>query len=611
MVREWLRTVRLASWAGPLGIRPWQVATSLLLALAVAVFDGAGLGLLVPIAQGVVSGEFTGAAELPVVGRLAEWTLRTFTGAAGTAGFGESLVALATLAFVVAAIRSALAYGAFLFGAHWYGAYERRAYVYALERYLGFGKRYFDNANRGASQAVLGFIGDLIDSLKLIQLTVLDVLTLTAYLAVMLWISPRLTLFVLIALPVVHAAVRLAVRRIRATSEAMNEATLRDHALTQNILSSVPLLKTFGAEGRVRDQFAASRERLRRISFRINATQGLITPVQELIVLLVLLTLIGVAASMTGDDGAGFASFLVFFYVVRTAVPRLTALQDRLTTLAMRAPRLAELGRLHDDTDKDIVPDGRDPFPGLEQAIEIRDLSFAYVPGVPVLHDVNLRIGRGEQTALVGPSGAGKSTLVQLLLRLYDVEPGRILVDGRDLRSFTLDSYRSRLAVVPQEVLLFNDTLRANLLLGAPDASDAVLFEALDRARLGDVVRGLPDGLDTVLGDDGVRLSGGQRQRVAICRALLRDPEILILDEATSALDRGTEQRVQESIAELLRGRTSIVIAHRAATVAGADRVVVLEAGTVVESGSPDELLARAGYLSEAWEIEPAPAPAD
>lgn len=593
-MKDWLRRTRLREWMEPLGVRPWQIVATLALAMLVAALDGLGLGLLVPIAQGVVSGDFSTAAELPLIGGVAGRLLAM----ADSSGIAPLLV-LAALAFVVAVARSLVTYGSYLFGAYWYGLFERRAYVFALERHLGFGKKYFDSANRGTSQAVLGYIGELIDSLRLLQLAAIDLLTMLAYLAVMVWISLPLTGFVVVTLPLAHGFVRWVVGRIRSASETLNEATLRDHAMTQNVLSSVSLLKLFGAEKRIRDQFAASRERLRRLNFRINAIQGLITPAQELLSLVVLLGLLGLAASIAGDDGAErLAGFLVFFYVVRLALPRLTALQERLTTLAMRGPRLGELGRLLDDSDKYIVPDGGVPFTGLRDAIEVRDLSFEYVPGVPVLRGVSARFGHGRKTALVGPSGSGKSTLVQLLLRLYDVPPGTILLDGRDLRSHTLESYRGRVAIVPQEVLLFNDSLRANLRIGAPDASDAELVAALRRARLGELIDTLPEGLDTLVGDDGVRLSGGQRQRVAICRALLRDPEILILDEATSALDTDTERAVQESVEELLRGRTAIVIAHRASTVANVDHVVVLRQGRVVEAGPPERLLAESGYLS-------------
>jgi ABC-type multidrug transport system fused ATPase/permease subunit len=601
-MKGWLRDTRALAWVEPLGIRRWHLVASTSLALLMAVLDGASIGLLVPIAQGVVSGDFASATEVPIVGPLADWGLRQAARFDAGSPLAPPLIALAAIAFLVAMMRSVVAYGSYVFAAYWQGTYEQRAHVFALERYLRFGKQYFDEINRGEAYAVLGYVGDLIDSIKQLRLIVVDLLTLLAYVAVMLWISPWLTAFVVIVFPVVHGFLRWVVGRIRRASEAMNRATLEHHGTTQNILSSLALFRTFGAERRVRDQFDRSRGDLRRIDFRINVIQGLITPAQELLALVIILALIALAAIMVGDRGAAqFAGFLVFLYVVRMALPRLTAMQERLTTLAMRRPSLAELGDLLEDEGKHIVPDGDRTFEGLQEAIEFRDLSFQYVPGVPVLRDVTLRFARGQKTALVGPSGAGKSTVVQLLLRFYDVPPGTLLVDGVDLRSFRSSSFRARLAVVPQEVLLFNDTLRANLLVGAPTADDRRLVEALERTRLDDLLAKLPAGLDTRLGDDGVRLSGGQRQRVAICRALLRDPEILILDEATSALDSATEARVQQSLEELLAGRTSIVIAHRAATVTSADHVIVLRDGTVIESGPPAQLLAAGGYLAGDW----------
>lgn len=244
------------------------------------------------------------------------------------------------------------------------------------------------------------------------------------------------------------------------------------------------------------------------------------------------------------------------------------------------------------------------PAPHFQGQIEYRDVELAYDPGRPVISQLNLSIAPGESVALVGPSGAGKSSMVNLLPRFYDVTSGQVLIDGKDIREYTLSSLRQQIGIVQQDVFLFDGTIRENVLYGRLDASQAEVEEAIRAAKLDQVIEQLPDGLDTAIGERGVRLSGGQKQRLSIARIFLKNPSILILDEATSALDTQTEQYIQQSFDQLTKGRTSLIIAHRLATIQHVDRIVVVTEAGVVESGSHQELLALDGHYAALYQAQ-------
>ena len=235
-------------------------------------------------------------------------------------------------------------------------------------------------------------------------------------------------------------------------------------------------------------------------------------------------------------------------------------------------------------------------------AVELDNVSFAYYPSRPILHVVSLRVEPGQQVAIVGPSGSGKSTTGRLLFRFYDVTGGALRIDGQDLRSVTQDSLHAQIGVVPQDTVLFNDTIFYNIAYGRPDAGQSEVEAAARAARIHDFILSLPQGYDTAVGERGLKLSGGEKQRVGIARTLLKNHPILLLDEATSALDSQTEHDIQDSLREMGRGRTVITIAHRLSTIVEADQIVVLEAGRIVEQGCHDDLLAANGRYRAMWQ---------
>jgi subfamily B ATP-binding cassette protein MsbA len=291
-----------------------------------------------------------------------------------------------------------------------------------------------------------------------------------------------------------------------------------------------------------------------------------------------------------------------------------------LAALFMLYPPIRSLSRLHTNVQeglaaaervfalRDRPPDIQDrpgaiALPALSREIVYRDVSFSYGDR-PVLQDINLTVRRGEMVALVGPSGAGKTTLLNLLPRFYEVDRGAILIDGHDIRNVTQESLRDQIGVVTQQTILFNDTVRLNVAYGRLGASEAQILEALKAAHAYDFVMAMPQGLDTLIGEQGVRLSGGEGQRLAIARALLKDAPILILDEATSSLDSESEREVQQALDRLIAGRTTLVIAHRLSTVRNAHRLVVLDQGRIVEEGTHEALLKLGGVYHRLYEMQ-------
>lgn len=599
-----LRRLRLAEWRRIVGATPLQLSIPIALSACIAALEGASVGLLVPMAVGVTDRDFSFVRDLPLFSSVIAMWPEVFTPGPDT--FAPLFFLLAVTAFLAVVAKNVLSYASHLLTSRWNGLYLRRANEHLFRRCLGFGKLYFDRTNQGSLQAVLGHTGELVDLLTYLQRGALHLLTLLAYLVLLFWISWRLALFVIAFFPITHLLVRGLTRTIERLSRQLNEATLTRHATAYSILSALPLFTAYGQERQAARRYAENAEQLRRLNFRINAVQGLLHPFQEIMIVTTVLGTIGfLAFRLAAREPDELAVFLVFFFAVRTALPRFMGLYEVFVEVVSKAPKLADLASLLEDGEKHIVAGGSIELGELESGISVRNLRFEYLPGAPVLDGVSAEFPRGTTTALVGPTGAGKSTLVHLLMGFYPAPDGAIRIDGRVLSSLAPASLRANVALVSQDLFVFDDTLRANLLMGAPEgATDDQLYEALGKARLREFVEGLPDGLDTRVGDRGVQLSGGERQRVAICRAFLRRPTILILDEATSALDGETEAQIQDALRELMAGRTAIVIAHRLSTIRDADQIVFLEGGRVVESGRPSDLLARGGRFADFWNAQ-------
>jgi ATP-binding cassette, subfamily B, multidrug efflux pump len=427
-----------------------------------------------------------------------------------------------------------------------------------------------------------------------------NTLVLTAgALAFMISISPRLTFYTFLPLPVASVLIQYFGRRIHDRFERIQEMFSEISARAQENFSGARLIRAYVQEEAEIETFERENNEYIRRSLSLVRLMGMLWPTLEFMLgcAVVLVLWMGGREVITGRIGFGqFVSFSTYMAQLTWPVIAL----GYVINLFQRGT--ASLGRLNEILlEKPQIQDE----PGaqnreIEGEIEFRGLNFSY-DGTQVLHDINLRIPAGSSLAIVGPTGSGKTTLVNLIPRIYDAEPGMVLIDGRPIRDYSLASLRGSIGFVPQETFLFSDRLQENIALGVDSATPESVRNAAEAANIAEDIESFPEGYETLVGERGITLSGGQKQRTAIARALIRSPRILILDDALSSVDTQTEDKILNHLREVMQGRTTIFISHRVSTVRNADRIVVLHGGRVVELGTHEELLALNGYYSDLY----------
>ena len=507
------------------------------------------------------------------------------------------------------AVRGAAAYVA-AYSLGWVGSRlvtDLRNAMFA--RLLALPARFYDEQPSGVLISKLTFDVTQVTQAATSALTIVfrDSLAIVGLLAYLLWLNWKLTLFALVMAPLIVAVVRVLSVRLRSSSREVQEAMGYITQVIDEAIGGHRVVKLFGGQQYEKARFDEEANRVRRHQMKQVAAMAASAPIVQLIAAIALAIIVYYAMlqSSAAQLSVGeFAAFVAGMLMLTAPLKRVTDINEYLQKGLAAAESVFQLIDQEPEPDRGTVVVGR-----ARGEVRFEGVTFSYGDSIrPALEGIDLTIAPGETVALVGSSGAGKTTLANLVPRFYRPTRGRVMLDGQDLETLTLASRRATYALVSQDVVLFNDTVAANIAYGMMNGvGERDVIAAAEAAHAMEFIRELPQGLATLVGEKGLKLSGGQRQRLAIARALLKNAPVLVLDEATSALDTESERHVQAALEALMRGRTTIVIAHRLSTVENANRIVVLERGRVAETGTHRELLSRGGIYDKLYRIQFAP----
>lgn len=575
-----------------LRIHPWAASAMLVLGFLASLSEGIGIGLFIPLLNSIVD---DGASSNVWLGRVAENVLSGIEPANRI-----SVVAAGIMGAIL--LKSSLSLtNKMLY--NWLDArigHHLRSKI--VQQLLSVDYGYLQNQDGSRLFNTLSTeTWRTTEALSLLVSLCVTACTLLVYVALMVMISAQWTAISIVAMIVISFIVYRLTRR---AEEVGRDVTTANATLTRRMwesLMGMKVIRVFGQERFEQTRFDEASRHMSGLFMTLNNLKVAVNPIFE-----VLATALLVAILLIGFQGASnLPAFLVFIFVLYRLQPQVRAIDSARVGLAAHAAAVDEVKNVLRRDDKSYVSSGPRRFDALERGVHFHNVTFRYErASVPALKNVTVEFKKGTATALVGPSGAGKTTLINLIARLYTAQEGTVAVDGQSLDSFDLTSWRHRIALVSQDVFIFNATVRDNIAYGRPDASDDDIRSASKKAHAHEFIMELDNGYDTILGDDGVRLSGGQQQRLSLARALVRDPEILILDEATNSLDALSESLVQDALAEAFRHRTVIIIAHRLSTLELTDRIVVLDRGRVREQGTMRELLERDDLFAQLHRLE-------
>jgi ATP-binding cassette, subfamily B, bacterial MsbA len=569
---------------------PWVAFLAVASPIIAAIFEGFGISFLLGFLQNLVNGSEAFRTGI-------EWIDIYILNINGSEL--ERLYRVSGLILLSTWLRAYFNYLTFVYMEMAKVRLTDRLYKQSFEQLQALSLSFFGNVRSGdiinTLTAEVAQLQQVINSLSFI---LAKGSVLVTYAGIALFISWQLCLIAILLFGLTAVGLTSLNRQVREASFPVSEARSRFTSLVTEFVNAIRTVQAFATQDFERRRYYAASSTVVKTTVVAARRLGVVRPLAEGIATTILIGMIIVGMSVFVANGSlQVAALLTFMFILFRLVPALQEINGCIAQISSYQGSIHSIQQLLDTTGKPYLKNGTRPFQTLTQGIEFAAVDFGYDPATPVLHNISLTIEKGQTVALVGTSGAGKSTIADLICRFYDPTQGKILLNGIDLREFDIQSVRRQMAIVSQDTFIFNASVKANIAYGSDNASEPAILQAAELANALGFIQDLPQGLETVLGDRGVRLSGGQRQRIAIARALLRNPELLILDEATSALDSVTEKLIQESLERLSSGKTVVAIAHRLSTIVNADKIIVLEKGRIVEQGSYQELLKQRGAL--------------
>ena len=528
----------------------------------------------------------------------------SFLGTLGIENRRQQLIVLAFLTFVIWALESTFDYFAAVTWRNISQDVEHSLRTDTFNNVLGLDLQYFENKSSGRLMAILN---DDVNQLEKFLDTGANKLlqTMTTVIVIggtFLYISPLIAIFAFIPIPVIifgsfkfTKTIATRYTRIRNGIETLN-------ANLSNSLSGILTVKSFNREKREFDRILTSSDEVKSANYHAIKLSAAFIPIIRIAILFGFTATLLIGGFMALDGEINVAMYSVLLFITQRLLWPLTELGDTFDTYQRAMASFKRINALKDTQPE--IKDGTVESMGINNSIVLEKVNFSYVENFHVLNNVSLEIEKGSTTAIVGSTGSGKSTLIKLLLRLYDVESGKIIFDEENIQDLNIHSLRKNIGLVSQDIFLFEGTVFENIAYGNLDATENEIWNAARLSESDEFINLLPNKKDTIVGERGQKLSGGQRQRISIARAILKNPEILILDEATSAVDNETEAAIQRSLDTLKEGRTVIAIAHRLSTIRNADVIYVLEKGEIVESGSHDELVKLKKVYANLWDVQ-------